>query len=118
MRSRLAGCHAETLRMFPGPAQGPTRWACCPLPGDQEARQEAQEEATHDRRGRLTLPSPLTSVDGQPGMPAGLNHKLSTEPFSGSVTALTSAFVSTGHRFSVVTSGAQRSKNALLRLLR
>jgi len=38
----------------PRPAQGPALWACDPVPGDQEARQEAEEEAAHDREGRLT----------------------------------------------------------------
>jgi len=53
-RPRLACGRAETLRMLPRPAQGPALWACDPVPGDQEARQEAEEEAAHDREGRLT----------------------------------------------------------------
>jgi DDE superfamily endonuclease len=51
--ARLAGCCAETLRALPRPAQGPALQACCPLPSGQEARQEAKEEAAHDREGRL-----------------------------------------------------------------
>jgi hypothetical protein len=38
----------------PGPAHGPLLGACRAVSGDQEARQEAQEEATHDGEGCLT----------------------------------------------------------------
>jgi hypothetical protein len=64
----------------PGPLLG-TRQA---LPGDQEARQQAQEEAALDRQGRLISPArppgPLTSVDGHLGHVPELNHKLSLDP--------------------------------------
>jgi hypothetical protein len=59
-------------------------------------------------RGLLErIPSPLTLRGDLGKRRSALRLALDT--------ALTSAFVSTGHRFSVVTSGAQRSKNALLR---
>jgi hypothetical protein len=64
-RARLAGECTEILRALPRPAQGPGLRACHPLPGDQEAHQEAPQEAAHDREGRLTSPArsspPLTS---------------------------------------------------------
>jgi hypothetical protein len=59
----LASCHAETRRALPRPAQGPLLRPCRASPSDQEARQEAQEEATHGRRGRLTSPAPSTTAD-------------------------------------------------------
>src|SRR6266540_97702 len=72
----LPGGRAETLRMLPGPAQGPDLRARRALPSDQEAHQDAGQ----DREGRLTGHSqhyPATAlVSGQPGTPAGLNHKL------------------------------------------
>src|SRR5215207_2705209 len=74
----LAGCHAETRRALPRPAQGPLLGTCRAVPGDQEAPQET----AHDGEGCLTgsahPPHPPTSVDGQPSLPEGLNHKLRT----------------------------------------
>jgi hypothetical protein len=55
--ARVAGECTETLRMPAGSAQGSALGSCDPLPGAQEAHQEAQEEASHDRRGRLTSPA-------------------------------------------------------------
>jgi hypothetical protein len=40
----------------PGRPKGRPGGACYPLPGDQEARQQASEEATHHHRGHLTSP--------------------------------------------------------------
>jgi hypothetical protein len=61
VRTRLAGCHAETLRMFPGPKGRPSgpavRYPAIKKPA------KAQEEATHDRRGRLTSPAPSITAD-------------------------------------------------------
>src|SRR5215218_8795414 len=75
VRARLAGCRTETLRMLLRPAQGPGLRARGPPP----CAQQAQEQAAQDRTGCLTGPAhPPTSVDGQPSMPKGLNHKLST----------------------------------------
>jgi hypothetical protein len=75
VRARLAGYRTETLRMLLRPAQGPGLRARGPPP----CAQEAQEQAAQDRTGCLTGPAhPPTSVDGQPSMPQGLNHKLST----------------------------------------
>src|SRR5215217_900764 len=54
VRTRLAGCCAETRRMLPRPAQGPSLWVGHPLPGDQEARQEAPEEGGQACEGRPT----------------------------------------------------------------
>ena len=79
VRPRLAGGHAETRRALPRPAQGPLLGTCRAVPGDQEARQEAPQEATHDGEGCLTGPAhpphPPTSVDGQPGMPEGVKSQ-------------------------------------------
>jgi hypothetical protein len=69
VRTRLAGEDAETLRALPRPTHRPLLGARDPLPGAQEAHQEAKQEATHNREGRLTgstrPPRPLTSVNGQ-----------------------------------------------------
>src|SRR5215216_4296468 len=71
-RARLAGRRTKTLRMLLRPTQGPGVRACGPPPGDQEAGQEVQEQASQDRKGHLTGPAPSstppTSVDGQPGI--------------------------------------------------
>jgi hypothetical protein len=69
----------------PGRPKGRPFWACSPPPGDQEARHQAQEEATHDRRGRLTSPAPSITadlVDGQPGMPTGLLKRTEVAGYS------------------------------------
>jgi DDE superfamily endonuclease len=72
VRARLTGYRTETLRMLLRPAQGPGLRARDPPPSDQEA----QEQAAQDQTGCLTGPAhPPTSVDGQPSMPQGLNHK-------------------------------------------
>jgi hypothetical protein len=75
VRPGLAGCHAETRRALPRPAQGPLLGTCRAVPGDQEAPQET----AHDGEGCLTGPAhpphPPTSVDGQFGMPEGVKSQ-------------------------------------------
>jgi hypothetical protein len=62
---------------------GPLLGTCRAVPGGQEAHQQAPQEAAHDGEGCLTgsvhPPHRRPFVDGQPGMPTGLNHKLSGE---------------------------------------
>jgi hypothetical protein len=57
VRPRLAGCHAETRRALPRPAQGPLLGTCRAVPGDQEARQEAPQEAAHDPQSSVSSSS-------------------------------------------------------------
>jgi hypothetical protein len=75
VRARLAGHHAETLWALPRPAQGSLLGTCRAVSGDQEASHQAQEEAEHDRKSRLTGPAarytPSTEVSGQPSTPTG-----------------------------------------------
>ena len=70
----------RTLRALPRPAQGPQLGSCQALPGDQETRHQAPEEADQGREGRLSDHSrhhPAASeVSGQSTTPTGLNHKL------------------------------------------
>jgi hypothetical protein len=47
------GRRAETCRALPRTTQGRLLGTRDPLPGDQEALQQAQEEAEQDRKGRL-----------------------------------------------------------------
>jgi hypothetical protein len=56
-RARLADERTEILRALPRPAQGPLLGTRDPLPGGQEAHQEAPQEADPDGKGRLTGPA-------------------------------------------------------------
>jgi hypothetical protein len=75
----LASERAETRRMPARPAKRSLLGSRQPLPGDQEARQEAQEQAAQDRKGRLIGPPILHDRRPQstisPASP-GANHKL------------------------------------------
>ena len=50
MHARLPGHDTETLWALPRTTQGPLLGTCHPLPGDQEAHQEAD----HDGEGHLS----------------------------------------------------------------
>ena len=77
-RRRVRRNPAGAPQAGPGAA---ARGLPCAHPAIKKPAKKTQEQAAQDHKGRLTGPAhpprPPTSVDGQPSMPAGLNHKLS-----------------------------------------
>jgi hypothetical protein len=64
----------------PGRPKGRASGPATRYPAIKKPAKQPRQGAAHDREGRLTgparLPRPPTSVDGQPSVPEGLNHKL------------------------------------------